>query len=413
MSINLFLLAANPFFLIFIAIISGILIGKIEVYRCKLGSSGSLFTGLIIGWYVYEKYIVPYESSPDSPYYIKTIMENGLIPQELFTFSLILFVAAVGLLAAKDIKNVFKMYGVKLLLLGFLIPFAGALVIYTIILLHGETNLFGFLGAYVGGLTSSPGLAAALESAVAYGSVAENMVGLGYAIGYIPGAFVVVITVQIIPTLFKIDLAKEKQVYSSEFGEKVECTESIENIDDIYFDLFAFFIVCLAGLIIGKLNFSFGLFKDFHLGTTGGVIVSSLVLGYIGKVGKLSFRMHPKVLGALKDISLYMYLSSVGLKYGYNTVNSVTGLVAKELLVVAVISSIIAVFIGFLIGRYILKINWIILSGALCGGMTSTPGLGAAIDAAKTDDVVAGYGATYPFALMGMIMFTIVLITLV
>lgn len=49
------------------------------------------------------------------------------------------------------------------------------------------------------------------------------------------------------------------------------------------------------------------------------------------------------------------------------------------------------------------------MAGAICGGMTSTPGLGAAIDATGTDDVAAGYGATYPFALLFMVIWTIVL----
>ena len=49
------------------------------------------------------------------------------------------------------------------------------------------------------------------------------------------------------------------------------------------------------------------------------------------------------------------------------------------------------------------------LAGAICGGMTSTPGLGVAIDALDSDDPAAGYGAVYPFALLGMVLFTIIL----
>lgn len=65
---------------------------------------------------------------------------------------------------------------------------------------------------------------------------------------------------------------------------------------------------------------------------------------------------------------------------------------------------------GLLVGKYALGINWIMLSGAICGGMTSTPGLGAAVAAVGgKDDPAAGYGATYPFALFGMVIFTIIL----
>ena len=42
-------------------------------------------------------------------------------------------------------------------------------------------------------------------------------------------------------------------------------------------------------------------------------------------------------------------------------------------------------------------------------GMTSTPGLGAAIDATGSDEVAAGYGATYPFALLFMVIWTVIL----
>lgn len=41
--------------------------------------------------------------------------------------------------------------------------------------------------------------------------------------------------------------------------------------------------------------------------------------------------------------------------------------------------------------------------------MTSTPGLGAAVDALDSDDPAAGYGATYPFALLTKVILVIVL----
>jgi putative transport protein len=43
--------------------------------------------------------------------------------------------------------------------------------------------------------------------------------------------------------------------------------------------------------------------------------------------------------------------------------------------------------------------------------MTSTPGLGAAVEATGSEDSGAGYGATYPFALLCMVLFTKLLIS--
>ena len=70
---------------------------------------------------------------------------------------------------------------------------------------------------------------------------------------------------------------------------------------------------------------------------------------------------------------------------------------------------VVGIIVGFLVGRYLFHLNWIMLSGAICGGMTSTTGLGAATEAVGSDDPGAGYGATYPFALLGMVIFTIIL----
>lgn len=72
----------------------------------------------------------------------------------------------------------------------------------------------------------------------------------------------------------------------------------------------------------------------------------------------------------------------------------------------ALISALAAMATGIIIGRYFMKMNWIVLAGAICGGMTSTPGLAAALESCQSDEVAAGYGATYPVALISMIMFT-------
>jgi putative transport protein len=118
--------------------------------------------------------------------------------------------------------------------------------------------------------------------------------------------------------------------------------------------------------------------------------------------------MDPKILSIIREIGLVFFLCIVGLKYGFRALDSIMGS-GLLLAVSAVVIGNIAMLVGFLVGRYIFKLNWVMLAGAICGGMTSTPGLGAAIDTLDSDDPAAGYGATYPFALLGMIIFTILL----
>ena len=64
---------------------------------------------------------------------------------------------------------------------------------------------------------------------------------------------------------------------------------------------------------------------------------------------------------------------------------------------------------GFLLGRYAFHINWTLLSGAITGGMTSAPGLGAAVDALECDEPAVSYGPTQPLATLFMVIFSIII----
>ncbi len=182
-----------------------------------------------------------------------------------------------------------------------------------------------------------------------------------------------------------------------------------KKIEEVGFDLIGFSIACFFGYTLGKFKFYLGpVLGDFSLGSTGGVLIGSLILGYIGQIGFVKFRMNSKVLGVVRQLALAFFLAIVGLRYGFKVFDALFG-TGWYLAIVSLVVGVVAMMVGFLVGRYVFKINWIMLSGAICGGMTSTPGLGAAIDAANSDDPAAGYGATYPFALLGMVIFTIIL----
>lgn len=399
----------DPFVLMFISVVTGLLLGEIKFGRFNLGSSGGLFTGLGIGWFIQKTYAIPYASAGDAaPKYAQTILKGGVVPKDFFTFTLLLFVTAVGLLAAKDVGRVVKKYGGKFIFLGFLVTFSGALATYIMTKVSPGQDPFAISGVYTGALTSSPGLAAAIEGVSKYGKEAEAAVGYGHAVGYAPGVLIVIIAMQFFPMIFGINLDKEKAKYLEEMGnQKEEKTDS--NIKEVSLDIVAFFFAAIVGYFIGSIQIYLGpQLKYFSLGSTGGVLIAALVFGHIGQIGPLHFRMNSKILGAIREVSLCLFLAIVGLRYGYETIISLTG-TGAYLALVSFVCGIVALLIGFFVGRYVFKLNWIILSGALCGGMTSTPGLGAAIDAAKSDDVAAGYGATYPFALIGMVLFTILL----
>ena len=200
----------------------------------------------------------------------------------------------------------------------------------------------------------------------------------------------------------KFDVEAERKKYLLEMEAERNVT-GIKEIPVTQFSIISFALVCAVGYLLGSIKIYMGPLGYVSLEATGGVLIAALFLGYIGKIGPLSFRMDPKVTTVVRELALSFFLAIVGLNYGYGAVDAVMGS-GLILAMISLIVGFVAVMVGFLIGRYAFKLNWIILSGAICGGMTSTPGLGAATEAVGSEDPGAGYGATYPFALVSIVL---------
>jgi putative transport protein len=107
MQFNLAAWIMNPFVLMMITVFLGMFFGKIKFGKFTFGVSGCLFVGLVIGWWVYG--LASTFPKTESGYKeALELIKNGVIDKGFFTLFLILFIAAVGLLAAKDIGIIIK-----------------------------------------------------------------------------------------------------------------------------------------------------------------------------------------------------------------------------------------------------------------------------------------------------------------
>ncbi|WP_372713586.1 hypothetical protein [Ilyobacter sp.] len=449
MKFDLIAFMMDQFVLMFVAVVTGLILGKL----LKIGTSGTLFTGLGMGWAV-KKMAGDIVAAGEATKHVKDaekLLKISVVDSMFFSLFLILFVAAVGLLAADKIGIIIKKYGAKFIILGFVITALGAATTYGLTLMSKSANPYEVSGVYTGALTSSPGLAAAIETARDHargwagsystltdhdkeriinilgeeGTTVENTtsltpgqidkflvkaeagVGVGHAIGYPFGVIIVIIAMRFFPVIFRLNIDEEYKKFNEEMA-AAEAVGGVKEIKTVSFDLTAFIFSCAFGYFIGKISIFLGPLGYFSLGSTGGVLIAALIFGYIGKIGMLHFRMDKKILAALREVGLALFLAIVGLRYGFAVIDSLTGS-GLFLAFVSLAVGTVAMTIGFIVGKYFMGINWIMLSGAICGGMTSTPGLGVAIDAVGNDDPAAGYGATYPFALFGMVLFTIIL----
>ncbi len=388
---NLKELAANPLLLLFFSIFIGQILGRINYKNIKLGSSGGLFAGIIISYFV-TRYLLAHTSN-------SSILNETIIPKEIFELSLIGFIASVGLIASKNIRSTIKKNGYRFMILALTITFSGALStwFFKSILIDGLK--ISVIGTYVGALTSSPGLATALEIAKRLGGNTEAMIGLGYSISYMPGVVIITVFAQILGKFHRKENGL-KELANKEVEEKFK---------ESNFNIVSFCFVCLLGVIVGQINIYLGgHIGSFSVGSTGGVLIVALGLGSIKKLGFLSFCMNKNQLSTVRDICLNMFLATVGLNYGYGAINLIQTL-GVQLLLVGAATSIFSILVGGIVGRKLIKLNTIQLLGGICGAMTSTPGLAASMEAADSDDVAVYYGAAYPFALLFKIVFTNIL----
>lgn len=175
-------------------------------------------------------------------------------------------------------------------------------------------------------------------------------------------------------------------------------------------DLISLGVGIISGIILGMVSFDLG-GKSFALGMSGGPLFVALVLGHFRKIGPVKGHVPQASQLLLMEFGLVFFLAEAGVTAG-GTLVSVVLEYGIALCVAAFIVVLVPTVVGYLVGRYGLKMNLLQIIGGVCGGLTSTPGLG--VIAAKTDsDIpVVSYAAAYPVALILMTVFAQVLVTL-
>ena len=106
----------NQFFLMFLAIATGLLIGKIKIKSFSLGVSGGIFTGIVIGYFV-TKWAHTAQEGAIGYANAKRILSTGVVAQAFFTFFLLLFLVSIGLKVGNSIGMIFKKYGIKFVII--------------------------------------------------------------------------------------------------------------------------------------------------------------------------------------------------------------------------------------------------------------------------------------------------------
>ncbi|CAG35705.1 conserved hypothetical membrane protein [Desulfotalea psychrophila LSv54] len=175
----------NQIFLLLLITLIGMTIGKINIKNFSLDSSAIIFVGLFFGHFGYT------------------------LPKTFQTLGLVLFIYSIGLQAGPGFFFSLRQRGLKLSLgtvaiigIGFLTTLA------TTYLFHFSAGTSA--GIFTGALTSTPGLAVAVE--IAGGQNAPAAYGVTYFFGIVG----VIVFIQIIPKILNITVKDEEQALNKE-----------------------------------------------------------------------------------------------------------------------------------------------------------------------------------------------------
>lgn len=382
-------------FFVFAIIVVGYLLGKITIKGVSLGTAAIFLVALFVGHFKgvafgdngIAAWVADTEAVDAVNFYFKLIQSFGLI----------LFVTSVGLIAGPTFFKNLKKNAKSYVLLGAVIILSGAAVCAAVTLLVPEMNSAMSVGLLSGALTSTPAFAAAQE-AIGESSPVFKEIAVGHAVAYPFGVIGVVLFVQIVPKVLKANMAEERaKLTSVDTGEESPLKQKkLFEMDK--FGLGAFALTVLTGAILGCINIPLGA-GSFNLGTTGGPLIMGLIFGHFGRIGKLSLKVDQHVLSLFQELGLILFLIGAGMDGGAEFVA-----VLKEygalLFLWGALMTLIPMIVGFLFAKYVLKLSLFNNLGSICGGMTSTPALGTLIKTANTPNVASAYAATYPIALI-------------
>ncbi|HRE27446.1 MAG TPA: hypothetical protein PK954_12480, partial [Anaerolineales bacterium] len=182
------LLKEQPLLLLFLVAAIGYPLGLIRVAGSSLGVSAVLFVGLAFG----------------------ALDPELRVPPVIYELGLMLFVYNIGLSSGPGFFRAFRSGGLRNnLLVGGMLLFASALAVS--LSLGFQLPPAEVAGLFAGGLTNTPALAGVVEALKLNGAseAVQAQPVVGYSIAYPMGVLGVILVIQILTRVFKVDYRQE------------------------------------------------------------------------------------------------------------------------------------------------------------------------------------------------------------
>ena len=203
--------------------------------------------------------------------------------------------------------------------------------------------------------------------------------------------------------LTTVGRSEDLKVFAKAIGHRSNAIDST--------DLLSLSVGLTLGIVAGLIPIGLPGSTPITLGLAGGPLLVALLLGHFGKVGRIIGHIPRPTRLLLQDLGLVFFLANAGVRGGVSLVATVQEY-GITLFGLGMLVSVAPLILAWPLARKLFKLDPLQALGGICGGMTSTPALGAITT--KTDSLVPviGYVSAYPVALIVMILITKILVGL-
>lgn len=220
-------LLQSSYFSLFLIVALGFMLGRIKIKGLSLDVSAVIFIALLFGHF------------------------GVIIPKELGNFGLVLFIFTIGIQAGPGFFDSFRSKGKTLILITMLIICSACLTAVGLkYLFHLDTP--SVVGLIAGALTSTPGLAVAIDS------TNSPLASIAYGIAYPFGVIGVILFVKLMPKLMCVDLDKEARRLEVErrgqYPELTTCIFRVSNASIFGRTLMQINARAMTGAVISRLK---------------------------------------------------------------------------------------------------------------------------------------------------------------
>jgi putative transport protein len=174
---------------------------------------------------------------------------------------------------------------------------------------------------------------------------------------------------------------------------------SLKELNETHF--IPLFIGIALGIALGTVPVAVpGLPQPLRLGLAGGALIVALVLGRMGRIGRLVLNMPPNVNLAFREFGIALFFAAVGLMAGAKFFSTVFSPVGALWLFAGLFVTVPPLVIVGVFARAVLKMNFMALSGLLAGSMTDPPALAFASNISRSDAPTVSYATVYPLTMV-------------